>query len=176
MYQHIVLIGMMGVGKTTVGRLLARKLGRPFLDTDQEIVKREGRSIEAIFAVSGEEGFRQIETGVLQSLLEMPQPTVIATGGGIVLREENRALLRQLGYTIWLQLDAARLVERLAHSQPQMRPLLFREDWPQVVATLMKQRQGLYQTVADYSVAVAAKSPLQIVQEICQIVRVLERG
>lgn len=99
--QNIVLIGMPGCGKTTVGKLLSEKRGMPLIDTDEEIVKREGRSIPEIFTAVGEEGFRQIESAVIREVSAM-QGVVIATGGGAVLRQENVSLLKENGRLYFL--------------------------------------------------------------------------
>jgi len=106
--ENIILIGMPGCGKSTVGKLLAQRLGRSFVDADSRIVDAAGMSIPEIFAHSGEEGFRQIETQVLSDL-GMRSGLVIATGGGCVTRERNYPLLHQNGVCVWLTRDLAKL-------------------------------------------------------------------
>ena len=101
MRKSVALIGMMGCGKSTMGRLLAGRLGAPFLDLDEEIERFEGRAIPEIFASSGDAGFRLCETAALRRALAL-SPRVIATGGGIVTREENVALLRERALVVWL--------------------------------------------------------------------------
>ena len=98
---NIVLIGFMGSGKSSIGRRVATRLGFQFLDTDALLVEREGREITEIFEQDGEARFRDLETSVLSSL-GMRDRCVISTGGGVILREENRALLGQLGLVVWL--------------------------------------------------------------------------
>jgi shikimate kinase len=104
--KNIVLIGMMGCGKTTCGKLLSEKLGRPLVDTDEQIVQREGRSINDIFAADGEEYFRQVETQVAKELGGQ-EGVIIATGGGLPLRWENVEPLRENGLVVWLKRDPA---------------------------------------------------------------------
>jgi shikimate kinase len=104
--KNIVLIGMMGCGKTTCGKLLSEKLGRPLVDTDERIVQREGRSINEIFATDGEEYFRQVETQVAKELGGQ-EGVIIATGGGLPLRWENVEPLRENGLVVWLKRDPA---------------------------------------------------------------------
>lgn len=104
--KNIVLIGMMGCGKTTCGTLLSRKLNRPLVDTDAVIVEREGRSISDIFAAEGEEYFRQLETQVAREL-GCREGLIIATGGGLPLRWENAEALRENGVVVWLKRDPA---------------------------------------------------------------------
>ena len=106
--ENLVLIGMPGCGKSTIGSLLAQQLGRKFVDADAEIVKQAGKSIPEIFRESGEEGFRKWETEIL-SQLGKQSGLVIATGGGCVTRPENYPLLHQNGYIIWVQRDLAML-------------------------------------------------------------------
>ena len=174
MAKHVLLIGMMGVGKTTVGRILARRLGRPFLDTDREIAQRCGTSIADIFAVQGEGFFRQQETALLAELKRLPSSTVIACGGGIVLREENRQQLKELGWAVWLRISTAELVYRLQHTQLQQRPLLATPDWLRTVNEMQCQRQSLYRAAADWVVDVDHKSPEQVAREVGRVVRLLE--
>ncbi len=104
--KNLVLIGMMGCGKTTCGRLLSRRLGRPLVDTDEVIVSREGRSISEIFAAEGEEYFRDVETAVARELGGR-EGLIIATGGGLPLRWENAEALRANGFVVWLKRDPA---------------------------------------------------------------------
>jgi shikimate kinase len=144
----------MGSGKTTVGRRLAARLDRPFVDADEALEARAGRSIAEIFETDGEAAFRDLETEVLAWLLAAPQPGVIASGGGVVLRPENRALLRGDEVTVvWLDASPAFLasrVERKAH-----RPLLAGEETPrEVLDRLHAERAPLYAEVADHVIDV----------------------
>ena len=150
----VVLVGLMGSGKTTVGRRLAALLDRPFVDADEALEARAGRSIADIFEVDGEDTFRDLEADVLAWLLAAPQPGVIASGGGVVLRPENRDLLRGEDVTVvWLDAGPAFLasrVERKAH-----RPLLTGAVAPlEVLERLHAERAPLYAEVADHVVGV----------------------
>src|ERR1043166_7259093 len=111
MATNAVLIGMMGSGKTTVGKLVAERTGMEFIDLDETIVERAGRPIPAIFELDGEEAFRRMETDALREALSATH-AVIATGGGIVTRAENRRLLRQIGTVFWLDAPADELLSR----------------------------------------------------------------
>ncbi|AIE85781.1 shikimate kinase [Fimbriimonas ginsengisoli] len=145
-----ILLGMMGAGKSSIGRALAELSGREFLDTDLLMQTRLGRPIPQIFQIYGESTFRDHETSILRSL--EPHAAVLATGGGIVLREENWKELRRLGITIFLDASVETITDRLARSKKK-RPLLQVEDWPERVESLLEQRRELYRR-ADITVAV----------------------
>jgi shikimate kinase len=137
--ERIFLCGAPGCGKTTVGRLLARSLKRPFVDIDAVIVKREGRPIAQIFAESGESAFRAIESTVLADVVEMPH-AVVALGGGTLLAAENRALIARSGRTVYLRASVPTLEARLTRGGA-VRPLLARTP----VGTLLDERRLLYE-------------------------------
>jgi shikimate kinase len=145
-----ILLGMMGAGKSAVGRRLAELSGRRFLDTDLLIQARFGRSVSQIFQIYGEAAFRDHETSILRSL--EPSESVLATGGGIVLREANWEELRRLGTTVYLKADLNTLCDRLEKSAKK-RPLLHSEEWEQRVDTLLVQRLPLYEQ-ADLTIGV----------------------
>jgi len=154
MVRHVVLVGLMGSGKTTVGRRLASHLGRTFVDADAALEEITDRTIAEVFAEDGERGFRAIEADVLEELLEHHEPTVIASGGGVVLSGENRRRLQQPNVTtVWLDASPAFLASRVetkAH-----RPLLAGGDSPrQVLERLHAEREHLYREVADIVVDV----------------------
>ncbi|MGM3306374.1 shikimate kinase [Anabaena sp. WFMT] len=156
---NLYLIGMMGVGKTTVGRLLAKELGYGFLDTDDVIVKAAGKSINEIFIDEGEAEFRQLESDVLAQVCAYTKLT-IATGGGIVLRRENWGYLRH-GLIVWLDAPVEILLNRLA--EDDTRPLLQDSDPEGKLKLLLEQRQLLY-SQADLQITIAAiQTPEQIV-------------
>ena len=141
----IVLVGMMGAGKTTVGRELARRLHRRFVDSDHEICARTGVSVPVIFDVEGEPGFRRRESQVIDDLSQ-EQDLVLATGGGVVLAEENRKVLRERCLVIYLDVPPAVLWERTRHDRN--RPLLQVEDPRGRIESLYHERDPLYRAVA----------------------------
>src|SRR3989339_1970500 len=143
---NIILVGMMGSGKTTVGRLLAKKLDKTFIDSDEEIVKRTGVTIQHIFDVEGEEGFRMREAGVVHELL-LRNDVVLATGGGAILNAQNRSLMREHGVVVYLKSGVHDLWQRTRHDRS--RPLLQTADPRAKLAELFGQRDPLYQQAAD---------------------------
>lgn len=149
--RHVVLVGMMGAGKSTVGRRLASRLGRPFIDADDELVRRSGRSVREWFEQDGEVAFRTAEGELLDDLLAAPGASVIASGGGVVLAEANRDALRDHALVVWLRAGAPFLASRVR--QKPHRPLL--DDDPEAtVARLVAERSDLYGEVADVVVDV----------------------
>ncbi len=145
-----ILVGMMGAGKSTLGRELAKISGRDFKDTDTLLQNRFGRPVAQIFEVYGEETFRGHETSVLKGL--EPTNTVLATGGGIVVREENWVELRRLGMTIFLDVPLEDLIRRLTISKKR-RPLLEVEGWQTRLRDLYEYRLPMYK-MADMSFSV----------------------
>ncbi|HRO57912.1 MAG TPA: shikimate kinase [Burkholderiaceae bacterium] len=147
--RPIILVGMMGSGKTTVGRRLAARLGRDFVDADKEIEARCGVPVTTIFELEGEEGFRQREACLLDELSSRAG-LVLATGGGAVLRAENRARMRERGFVVFLRAGAAGLWQRL--KRDRVRPLLQTENPRQRIVDLLAQREPLYREVAHLTV------------------------
>ncbi len=146
--DNIILIGFMGSGKTSVGKTIVNQTGRRFLDTDELIVQRESRTINAIFAEDGEAYFRDLETQVLKDLLaEDLSNSVISVGGGLPVREENRTLLKELGTVIYLTASPDTLVNRLSGAKD--RPLLQGHDLRSRIMELMERREVLYQAAKD---------------------------
>lgn len=162
--RHLVLVGLMGSGKTTVGRILAQRLGRELLDSDAMIEAREGRTVREIFESEGEDAFRAIETQVLVEALQAPNRAVIAAAGGVVLRAENRAALRASGArVVWLRADPSTLVERVKTGVH--RPLL--DDDPQgTLQAMYDTRADLYREVADAIVTVDNRSVSDVVEAV----------
>jgi shikimate kinase len=144
--RNLVLVGMMGAGKTTVGRLLARRLKRPFHDSDQEIERRCGVGIPVIFDIEGEAGFRAREAQVIAELSAL-EGIVLATGGGAVLVEQNRRRLAACGTVVYLHARPADLWARVR--QDRNRPLLATPDPLQRLEQLYGQRDPLYREIAD---------------------------
>jgi shikimate kinase len=143
--RNIFLVGMMGAGKTTVGKALARRLGREFVDCDREIVERTGVPVATIFEIEGETGFRQRESCVLADLA-LRTDCVIATGGGAVLSADNRRLMRESGTVIYLNASVDHLHERTRRDAS--RPLLASGDRHATIARLVEQRDPLYRDAA----------------------------
>ena len=143
--RHVVLVGMPGAGKSSVGRRLARELGRPFADADEQLELTAGRVIPQIFRDDGEATFRRLETQTLSELLSRHTPLVIAAGGGAVISEENRVLLAGQSIVVWLRGSAEFLVER---TDPTHRPLLA-EDPMAAYERLDRERAHHYEAVAD---------------------------
>ena len=146
---NIVIVGLMGCGKTAVGRLAAQKIGFDFADTDKIITESAGKTVSAIFSDEGETGFRKREAEALRSLASK-RCLVIATGGGIVTQPENMPLLRQLGFVVWLSASPATLHRRTAHSHD--RPLLRSGDPESTLRQLGDARKTLYEEVADMKI------------------------
>lgn len=154
---------MMGAGKTTVGRQLARKLRKRFVDCDHEIEARTGVSVPTIFEIEGEDGFRRRESATLEALaLEHGQ--VLATGGGAVMRPENRACLRRAGWVVYLNVSPDMLWNRTRGDRS--RPLLQVDDPRRRILELYRLRDPLYREVADLVVESGQGSPLTIVRKI----------
>jgi shikimate kinase len=160
---NLILIGFMGTGKSTLGKLLQSRLGYRLVDTDALIVERAGMPITEIFAQEGEAVFRDRESAALKSLLGQ-QGLVIATGGGIILREGNRMLLRQLGFVVALTAEEAVILERV--SRNQKRPLLQTENPRETIARLLAARAPLYAAAAHAVIDTSHKPHASVVEEI----------
>jgi len=140
--RTIALVGLMGAGKSTVGRRLAQALGRPFIDSDAEIEKAAGLSVADIFALHGEADFRRGERAVLERLLS-GAPHVLATGGGAYLNEDTRTMMRQHAVTIWLNADLETLWKRV--SRRDHRPLLRQANAKTILSDLFEARKPIYE-------------------------------
>lgn len=162
--QHLVLVGMMAVGKTTVARLAAERLGRPALDSDEMIEQRTGRTVREIFADDGEAAFRALETEVLRLALASDRPAVIAAAGGVVLNPDNRAALKgSHARVVWLLADTATLLQRI-HSAGH-RPLLD-DDPAGTLQRMFREREALYREVAHAIVVVDQRSVDEVVDAV----------
>ena len=160
---NIILIGPMGSGKTSTGKMLAKEMGYVFLDTDEEVTKRTGVSIAYIFDVEGEEGFRKRECLALKECLN-GNNTVVSTGGGIVLSKENRELLQVRGMVVYLQTSIRTQVKRTASTNN--RPLLQNKDPEETLEKLMLTRAPLYEEIADITIMTDNKSLQEMSKEI----------
>ena len=165
MSENIFLVGPMGVGKTTIGSHLARKLKYDFVDSDTEIEKRTGASISLIFDIEVEEGFRKREAQMIDELTKM-RHIVLSTGGGSVLDETSRQNLRSKGYVVYLKASVDILYERLKKSRN--RPLMETDDKKQVIEDLLAEREPLYLAVADITITTDGRSAQDVAREIYQ--------
>ena len=162
---HVYLTGYRGSGKSTVGRLLAERLGQPLVDTDAMIVQGDGRDIATIFAQDGQEAFRNLETAAIETLEDHP-PSIVALGGGAVLRHNNVEIIRRTGSCIYLRATAEALSGRI-QSDPQsttQRPPLTGLGVAAEVAEVLRVREPLYRRAADQIVNVERSSPQEIVE------------
>jgi shikimate kinase len=157
---------MMGSGKTTVGRLVAHRLGWAFVDSDEQVCERTGRTVREIFETDGEAAFRREESAALRSVADGEPPTaaVVAVAGGAVLDPSNRHALRDTGDVVWLEAPATVLAGRV-HAGVDHRPLLG-DDPEQALADLASERSPIYDELADHRVDVADRPPTQIADEI----------
>lgn len=161
--RPLALVGLSGAGKSTVARALAARLAVPALDTDAHLAERAGMPVAAIFATLGEAHFRELEAAALADALA-DGPRVVATGGGVVLREQNRALLRERAFVVWLDAPDAALLARLrAHAE--QRPLLA-GDAAARLAALRTARAPLYAQVANLALRTDGLAPAALVERI----------
>lgn len=147
--KSIVLVGLMGAGKTSLGKLFAETHNIAFIDSDEEIVKKEGRSITEIFQKSGEDYFREIEREVITELIQQGEKSVIGTGGGAFMNDETRATIKKHALSVFLKADLEVLLNRLGEGED--RPLLEGKDKRAVMNDLMNQRYPVY-SQADLTV------------------------
>lgn len=166
--QSIFLVGLMAVGKTTIGRLLAQSLGKQFFDSDHEIESRAGADTSWIFEREGEAGFRDREEAVIEELT-LRENIILATGGGAVLREANRRALSTRGVVIHLDSPVDRLVERT--SKDRKRPLLQNGDPRETLSSLMRIRGPLYEEVRDYRFVTDRQGPKVLARSIEEALR-----
>lgn len=166
---NVTLIGFMGSGKSTIGQELAPRLNFSFVDTDDLVVARSGKSISEIFAESGEDYFRELESEALRSLAATGSH-VIATGGGIILPPDNRSLLRQVGFTVWLDASEETIFDRVSRNRE--RPLLHTPNPRDTIARLLQARRPLYQEAADLVVSTDGLDPGEVIHGIAESARI----
>ena len=158
--MNIYLIGMMGSGKSTLGKTLSEKIQKPFIDLDSEIEQTGGKSISEIFDIDGEEQFRKMETKQLKQYSE----SIVACGGGIVLNDDNRKFINENGIAILLLASMGELSHRLSDSSN--RPLLADDNTEEALTKLWLERQLHYLNTADFTIETDGKNPEQLTKEI----------
>ena len=162
--KNIVLVGPMGSGKTTVGRRLARELNQDFFDTDDEIIVKTGVTIDHIFDIEGEDGFRERESKILENLCQMSN-IILATGGGIVILPKNRKILKNAGLVVYLSSSVDQLLRRTAKSKT--RPLLENStDRKKTITELVEARDVYYREVASFVVDTTGKKLHEVINVI----------
>ena len=166
--MNIFIVGPMGSGKSTVGKIISSELFLTFYDTDEEIETRTGASIDWIFELEGEEGFRKRESKILEDMV-YKNSIVLSTGGGIILSESNREMLSSRGTVFYLATPIAVQLERT--SKDKDRPLLKNGDPGEILKNLHLARESLYKEVADYSVNTEGKSSQEVSSEIIKLVK-----
>ncbi len=169
--QHLYLTGYRGTGKTAVGVLLARQLDRPVIDLDQVIEGNAGKSIREIFDNGGETLFRQLETEALATVSES-DPAVISLGGGAILKEQNREIIKRKGICVWLQAEPQTIAQRINADTAALdsRPPLTELDQMAEIRELLQRRHGFYVEAADHEIDTEAKSLQQVANEILALV------
>ena len=161
--DNIFFVGLMGAGKTTIGKLLAKKLKKTFYDTDHEIEKKLGVKVSVIFELEGEEGFRKRETQMIDELTSK-KDIILATGGGAVLSEENRRLLKERGKVIYLNAKPQHLAKRMAFDKD--RPLLQQGNILDTLNNLYQERHPLYLGVSSFVVDTGQQKTQTIINKI----------
>ena len=164
MMSNIILIGYMGCGKSTVGKRLSYVLRKPVLDTDRLIEKKEDMTISEIFALYGEEYFRNLETRCLEEVLLQKGEYVIAVGGGLPIRECNRELLKKIGTVLYLRANPDTIYEHL--KEDTTRPLLSGENSKEKIKTMMKARTEFYEAAADVTIDVDDMNFEEIIEKV----------
>lgn len=154
--NNVYLIGMMGAGKTTIGKKLAEKMGISFVDSDNEIAAITNKTIAELFLQDGEQYFRTVESKVVQT--NYSSLTVVATGGGVILAADNRYWLKNNGTVIYLKADARTLSERVKGKSAPLRPLLERGETSEIMQRLLFEREPLYETTAHVVVNTSKQS------------------
>ena len=166
--MNIFIVGPMGSGKSTVGKIISNELFLNFFDTDEEIENRTGASIDWIFDLEGEEGFRKRESNILEEMVQK-NSIVLSTGGGIILSDNNRELLSSRGTVFYLATPISIQLERT--SKDKDRPLLKNGDPGEILKELHEKRKSLYESVSDHIVQTKDKSSQEVASEIIDLAR-----
>ena len=164
--NHIIMIGFMGAGKTSVGKRLASHLKLKFADTDDLIVAEQNMTVNQIFAEQGEPYLRTLETEMVKKLIQAKERMVISVGGGLPMTPANQPLLKELGTVVYLRAGVDTLMERL--KMDTSRPLLKGGDLREKITVLMAAREATYEQVSDIRIHTDKKSFPEIVLEICE--------
>ena len=167
-YKNIYLVGLMGSGKTTLGKILSKKIDKQFYDSDQVIEEKLGVDVPIIFEYEGEAGFREREKDILKELVGI-QNIVLATGGGIILSKSNRDLLAKNGIVIYLKSNQKDLILRMKNDKT--RPLLKNGNIEEIIKKLCKEREPLYEEIADFEIMTKNKRIHEIVNEIMSVTK-----
>lgn len=165
--KHVILIGFMGSGKSTVGFRLSYRLRKCLIDTDKLIEHREKKKISEMFAENGEAYFRQKETECLNSMFRERASRILSLGGGTPIRKENQEIIKKLGTVIYLEASPETIYERVKNDTK--RPLLQCENPRKKIADLLQERHTAYESVADITVKVDGKTIKEVVQEIVEV-------
>ena len=166
-FKNIFIIGSMGSGKTSIGKMLAKNNNLSFLDTDHEIIRDCGYSIPDIFKEFGEEHFRDLETEQLRKMNSI-ENHVISTGGGIILRDDNKKLMKDLGIIIFLDININSQIDRVKNRKN--RPLLNNKSLKDNLLSLKKIRDPIYKKISNYIIDVSGKERDQVINEIQKII------
>ena len=165
--MNIFIVGPMGSGKSTVGKIISDELFLNFFDTDDEIESRTGASIDWIFDLEGEEGFRKRESSILEEMVKQ-NSIVLSTGGGIILSDSNREMLSSRGTVFYLSTPISVQIERT--SKDKDRPLLKNGNPEEILTRLQKERKDLYESVSDHVIETENKSSQEVASEIINLV------
>ena len=170
MGRNLYLIGFMGVGKSTVGKRVARNLGTWLMEMDETIEKEQGRTIKDIFAAEGEEYFRDLETDLVRRISQM-EGKIVSCGGGAVLREENVKMMKESGHILFLTATPESVYQRVRHSTK--RPLLNGNMNVEYIAGLMEKRRTIYEAAADYCIHTDGKTLEMVAKEVKDLLQSL---
>ena len=173
MKDNIILIGFMGCGKSTVGKVLAKKMRYIFLDTDQTIESRQHMPISKIFEKKGEEYFRKLETDTVREMVETTNKSIISTGGGLPLREENSQILKNLGFVVYLNVKKETVLKRLKGDTK--RPLLAGGNVEEKVEQMISYRDPIYQVGAHMEIHTDDMSVDKVAEEIIRNYEIMQR-